>query len=316
MHRIVLLFFMVILSGCNEVSTGAPEVSRLQGNLLLTVSHGDGVAWGLADCSACHAMQRIHEGAQNIRAIVARKGYGSCTGCHGDNGSGATRSCLICHNQEDLPASPHQSGIHRHDFNIADADQQCQVCHVGSDMDGKFEESVDLTGFADEFGRLSPYLNVAGFCLRCHNRQHQQQGYEFTPEHDPALMDIADAYGHLDKHGYVDGSGERTFRGLRPPFEYGSVVACTACHAVHGTDNESLIIDDSRKAGISRPDGQGYSVSIFEENYAQLCVLCHQMRVEADDAKLDTGNGLSGVHQVNGECRSCHSHGEAVQAGL
>jgi hypothetical protein len=30
----------------------------------------------------------------------------------------------------------------------------------------------------------------------------------------------------------------------------------------------------------------------------------------------DTGNGLSGVHQVSSDCRVCHVHGMAAQTGL
>jgi len=51
-------------------------------------------------------------------------------------------------------------------------------------------------------------------------------------------------------------------------------------------------------------------------DYSQLCVTCHQMQDIVEQGAQNTGNGLSGVHQVGGDCRVCHVHGMAVQTGL
>ncbi|VAX00922.1 hypothetical protein MNBD_GAMMA19-188 [hydrothermal vent metagenome] len=88
---------------------------------------------------------------------------------------------------------------------------------------------------------------------------------------------------------------------------------------MHGTDNTRLIIDNSLK-GVTQLDQSiretPHRVIIKNGDYSQLCVLCHQMKVILDDGDLETGNGLSGVHEVGSDCRTCHTHGEAVQAGL
>ncbi|SEH07939.1 cytochrome c3 family protein [Candidatus Venteria ishoeyi] len=310
-----LMAFM--LYGCGGGETGQVPISTTTGNLILQAEHGvDGAAYGLSDCGACHALAVIHKQAPQIRGMVAAKGFNSCTGCHGDNGTEEPRACLICHNATDLPQSPQLSGQYAHLFqehnSLSDAD--CVTCHQASDMDGVFEPQVDLTHYAGG----NAYNNSSEFCLRCHNRDNHQAGFEFNQQdYDSPLIAMADNYHFIDKHGWVDGVGQRTYSGLRPGYTYQTLVACTDCHAMHGTTNQHLIIDQASK-GASRlsPDFSTYPVSIHEGNYAQLCVLCHQMETSIVQGDMDAGNGLSGVHLVNGDCRPCHTHGEAVQAGL
>ncbi len=332
MRRISLLLCFVLpailLSACGGGSEGQTnKVSQSAGNLMLDASHGgDGYAWGLADCSTCHALQVIHGRVDLIRDIVRRKGYSTCTGCHGRNGSSESepRRCNICHNGADLPQTPLLTGQHAHGFVSARAgsldDGQCIVCHLASDMDGRFELDQDLTRFPDAAENYSNYENKSEFCLRCHNRDHQQPGFEITGrEYDDPLIAVEDAFRFIDKHGQMEGSGTRTYAGLRSGYAYRSVVDCTDCHTMHGTDNDKLIIDNSLK-GVTQLDQQvrsrPYSIITPGGNYSQLCVLCHQMAVILDAGDEDTGNGLSGVHEVNSDCRLCHTHGEAVQAGM
>ena len=324
-HFLFLMLFL--LSGCGVENDTSKTVSIETGNLILNESHGDnGTAWGLPDCSACHTMEAIHQGADKIRNIVKRKGYSTCTGCHGRNDTyeSEERQCTICHNKTDLPQSPKLEGQHAHTFTADDSsspkDAQCISCHLASDMDGNFELNRDLTGYTDENQTLSSYNTISEFCLRCHNRDHQQTGFEIIPRsYDDPLVAVEDAFYFIDQHGLVEGSGTRTYAGLRPGYSYPSVVACTDCHAMHGTDNKKLIIDSSHK-GVSQLDASlqtpAHSVTVSDGDYSQLCVLCHQMEVVLDDGNLDTGNGLAGVHAVGSDCRTCHTHGEAVQAGL
>jgi hypothetical protein len=313
----------MLLSACQQGEQPA-AVSLQSGNLILSMDHGGGgSAWGLASCDSCHALQTLHAQADMIREITRRKGYASCTGCHGDNGSGAARQCQLCHNHQDLPASPYLDGMHRHGFvknaTAALSDEQCVSCHRSSDMNGIFELTRDLTVFADQHGLQTPYSRLSDFCLRCHNRDHQQTDFPVIAEYNSALVASEEYYRHTDRHGLPDGSGQHSFGGLRSAYDYGTIVDCSDCHAMHGTANQALIIDNSLK-GASRLDAtlrtKPYVIATGAGNFSQLCVMCHRMGVELDDALVDTGNGLSGVHQVSGDCAECHRHGEAVQAGM
>ncbi len=294
----------------------------LADSLLLDKRHGDGgSAWGIKECAACHPVQRIHRRPQanNIKSIVQKKKYTSCMGCHGDNGTGRKRPCDICHNTADLPATPHRDGDFQHEFSGYSEEEACVVCHDNSDMNGSFDMRQDLTLLPDKRQRLSPYFSDSDFCLRCHNRDHQIPGFEIENKHwrDP-LVAMEDNYRFIDYHGHRKG-GDGTYTGLRDGYEYSSIVDCTDCHAMHGTDNDSLIIDNSAK-GVSklvRPQGQdAVPVWTADGEFAQLCVLCHKMESEGDDSQIDTGNGISGVHQAWGSCRDCHTHGLASQAGF
>jgi len=320
MLKIISCFLIVLLTACNSNSDLSSDT-----DILLDSSHGGGgAAWGLENCDACHAISAIHKNENNIRDIVKENGQDTCTGCHGNNGTAAERQCIICHNDNNLPKSPLQSGKHKHDFDILTntslQDTQCIDCHYASDMDGIFEINRDLTRYSDKNGVDAPYTNGADFCLRCHNRDHQQANFPIIDKtFNDLLVAIEDSYTRIDKHGEVNSAGTGTHAGLRTDYIYGSRVECTDCHTMHGTDNKKLIIDRSDK-GSSRlaPSirNQPYSVQISENNYSQLCVLCHEMQTLQNQGDIDTGNGLSGVHITGSSCIECHSHGEAIQAGL
>jgi nitrate reductase cytochrome c-type subunit len=326
MNRWLFLFLSVSLFACggdqSEINT------ERTGGLLLNETHGDnGLAWGLENCADCHAMTVIHKDAtETIRGMVRDKGYQSCTGCHGNNGTTQPRECLICHNESDLPADPYLDGRHSHVFTKRPeggmADEDCLVCHDYSDMNGEFDLNLDLTKFMDVAGQPTNYSVEADFCLRCHNRDHQQFGFEIegTSFSDP-LIALEEDYEHVDYHGWRDGSGEGTYKGLRAGYRYPQVVDCSDCHALHGTNNEKLIIDSTQKGARLLSESsflvQDYQIEVTEDgDYSQLCVICHAMQWEVDEGGLDTGNGLSGVHLVGDDCRPCHTHGEASQVGL
>lgn len=328
MARVFLLVCFMLLAACGGGDKGkTTDVSQTEGNLILDASHGgNGYAWGRPNCASCHALGIIHAGQDKIRSIVKTKGYTTCTGCHGRNGTNESepRRCGVCHNNTDLPQAPPLQGQHGHGFTAGEVgalgDQQCLVCHIAADMDGRFDNDRDLTRFPDAAQTLTPYHDVSDFCLRCHNRDHQQPGFEIVDKaYDDPLIAAEDNFHLIDKHGRQDGSGERTYAGLRTKYKYQSVVECTDCHSMHATDNAKLIIDSSNK-GVTQLAAsirnKPYTIQTEDGAYAQLCVLCHQMELIQDDGDINTGNGLSGVHQASGECRSCHSHGEAVQAGL
>lgn len=314
----------IFFSGC-AAPEESDDVSTLSGNLILTSAHGgDGSAWGFAECESCHPMAVIHEGAENIRQMVKIKGFDTCLGCHGDNGTGKERACIICHNMADMPNIPYQSGAHSHNFvsgspgRLTDAD--CLVCHDASDMSGSFDLNMDLARFEDRHGALSPYLSETDFCLRCHNRDHQQAGFELTGfAYDDPIVAMEDNYSHTDYHGFLNSSGLGTYAGLRAGYRYGAVVPCSDCHSLHGTDNAALIIDnsvDGAKKLAPGPLYATYTVDTSGGDLSQLCVLCHSMETIIDSGDLPAGNGLSGVHEVGIDCRPCHRHGEAVQSGL
>ncbi|MBT3205874.1 MAG: hypothetical protein HOM14_07150 [Gammaproteobacteria bacterium] len=321
--KCLFLVLSVLLTACNN-SDKVETVSSESGNLILTESHGgEGSAWGLAECDGCHVLNSIHQQADSIRSIVQSKGYDSCTGCHGSNGSSEPRKCLVCHNSTDLAEMPIAEGKHSHTFDSESTealkDEQCVECHLASDMNGDFDPNRDLTRLKDSRQLYTSYTSSSDFCLRCHNRDHQQTGFEMDVDYENPLIAMADNYKYVDKHGEKAGTGERSYAGLREGYRYDSFVECTDCHVMHGTDNTGLIIDDSKK-GLSKLDPEirikPYSIDNASGNNAELCVMCHQMDVLLDEAELDVGNGLSGLHEIAGNCQLCHSHGEAVQAGM
>jgi hypothetical protein len=319
----------LLLLGFMPQSLGEYRISTMTGNLLLDSTHGgDGSAWGKPRCEACHALQGLHEQAPNIRGIVRAKGFETCTGCHGSNGTSEVRRCKICHNRQDLPETPLQTGRHQHDFTVTHTHElgngECLLCHLKPDMDGLFELDVDLTRLRDAQASLTPYTGLSDFCLRCHNRDHQPLGVQIQARpgfgvNDP-LTAIEDDYLYIDRHGDSDGL-MGPYSGLREGnYRYGQTVECTDCHSMHGTRNRKLILDDSRKGvtGLSPSfRSRAFRVKVRHGNYADLCVLCHQMdQPEIEQGRLKTRNGLSGVHDVSSDCTECHTHGEAVKGGL
>ena len=321
-------FFLVLLLSTQVVmAVNTIDVSLEKGQLLLTPKHGgDGSAWGKKKCSVCHFKQRIHEDAPAIKQIVKDVGFSSCTGCHGQNGTDAPRLCKVCHNEQRLPGKPILKGSETHDFSVTESrelnDTDCQICHASSDMDGVREADVDLTYAKKSVFSLDlPYRNGVEFCLRCHNETHQQSGFEIFPRffRDP-LIGIDISYTYLDVHGYPRGTGARTYSGLRKgAYAYGDLVECTDCHAMHGTHNPKLIVDRT-DAGMIKlaPSVRELPVLVHVSNgdYSQLCVTCHSMELLVEQGEDDTGNGLSGVHQVGTNCTECHVHGQATQTGL
>lgn len=322
---ILLILLIVALPIC------AKTVSQ-NGNLLLTPSHGFGTAWGKANCQSCHALGRLHQSVPKTKALVDKKKFATCTACHGDNGAKKTEpQCLICHNPQDMPTNPHRTGKIRHDFDsskdLPTTSRQCVVCHAASNMNGKFELEIDLTPFSQNPKKpnepIEPYQDKNEFCLRCHNRNHQQKNYPIihAGRKDQAIA-AAEDYRLIDKHGIPEGLGDGIYNGLREGYEYKTIVDCVDCHTMHGTTNKGLIIDDSRKGAFlldSNIRNKPYSVKLLENNtnYSQLCVLCHDMKEISGEGERDTGNGLSGVHFDDGsDCVTCHNHGEHVQKGL
>jgi hypothetical protein len=322
--KIAQLFMFLCLALAMQ-SSFARDVSLEKNQIVLTLNHGgDGSAWGLSECSGCHVLRNIHGNAPKIKGIVQQTGYASCAGCHGQNGTTIKRECVLCHNESLLPKKPLMQDVKNHNFKMQEDsilnDKDCLACHYASDMDGDFEPAVDLKDY-DLKGALDlPYRNGSEFCLRCHNKNHQQAGYEIQVrfKRDPLVM-MAINYEHIDMHGKRLGEGNRTYTGLREAYEYQITVACSDCHAMHGTHNEKLIVDRS-DAGMSLLKDSLRSVPISIDtpgnNYAQLCVTCHDSEEVVEESELQTGNGLSGVHQASGSCVECHVHGMAAQTGL
>ncbi len=318
--RGMAVFCLALLASLPALAVRTIDISAAEGRLILSERHE---GWGKSRCQACHVLRMIHKDAPHIRGIVRDKGFDTCTGCHGRNGTGAERRCLICHNGRDLPRSPMQTGAHTHDFDRRHdrplTDRDCLICHRSADMDGRWELNVDLTRLPDAQGFTDGYRHEAEFCLTCHNRSHPLPGFPIEGDYRDPIVAIEDDWRYIDKHGYPKGSGQRTYAGLRPPYHYGMTLDCTECHAMHGTENPKLILDDSRKGAFLLPfRDQGVPVKVFTDlgDYSQLCVLCHQMETPVEDALIDTGNGLHGVHEVGTDCTLCHTHGRAAQVGL
>lgn len=311
----------------------AGVVSQAGGNLLLDRSHGGGEAWGKSKCSSCHALRVTHNKVPKIKAVVDKRGFTTCTGCHGSNGTRASRQCLTCHNSQDMPFKPLRGGRHRHDFNLAKdlrtSSKQCVVCHDNSDMDGKFEVDKDLAMLDDPIVGQQAYRNISEFCLRCHNADHQQKAWpiKHATSRSQALRG-ADHYRKIDAHGVKAGDGNGWYSGLRTgTYAYQSIVDCTDCHTMHGTKNPNLIIEDIRQGAFKLDKSihdlalkiqiDGVTPQIDKGDYRDLCVTCHRMTRISDGGDQPAPNGLTGVHTDQGtDCVSCHSHGESAQKGL
>lgn len=170
------LWQILILIGCGGTETA--EVTQGSGSILLSKAHGgEGAAAGLPSCESCHPLSVIHANAGSaVRDKVMGKGYGTCMGCHGDNGTGNKRECLVCHNETDMPDLPDQSGHYSHTFVAGSvgkiSDEGCLYCHASTNMNGKFELNVDLAKLGDAQGNYTPYDSVNDFCTRCHTNGH------------------------------------------------------------------------------------------------------------------------------------------------
>ncbi len=347
MNRVILLLqailLTLLLSACGA-GESSDDSSQAHGKLpiakvsysdwqLLDESHGiNGGAWQLEQCDACHLIADIHQKPEQavIKDIVLDKGYQTCVGCHGDNGTQLSRPCLTCHNDKDLPKAPEVTGKLTHNFspqandsvNNGITDKQCLDCHIASDMNGKFDNNLDLTRFLDNQGRQSLYQDSSDFCLRCHNNDHQQQGFEIIgKDYQDPLVAMSINYESIDFHGELAGVGERTYSGLRGGYSYQSKVQCVDCHAMHGTHNEKLIVGSTAIGARKLTDSifkqsSPIKITTSDGDSSQLCVVCHQMKLIIEEGYQDTGNGLSGVHLTGQECRSCHQHGMATQTGL
>ena len=345
--KIILLTLLLSACGADETAVDESEnyeklpVAKVNYSSwqLLDESHGiNGAAWQLEQCDACHLIADIHQEQAIIKDIVLDKGYQTCVGCHGDNGTQLQRPCLICHNDKDLPKAPAVTGKLTHNFspqtldansnNVIEGmsnamtDKQCLDCHIAADMNGSFDNNIDLTRFVDDQGKQSVYQDSSDFCLRCHNRDHQQQGFEIIGKgyQDP-LVAMATNYRSVDVHGELDGVGARTYSGLRHGYNYQEKVQCIDCHAMHGTHNEKLIVGNSAIGAKHLAENifkqhTPIKITTFEGDNSQLCVVCHQMSTIIEEGYKDTGNGLAGVHLTGQECRSCHQHGMATQTGL
>ena len=196
------IFITLLLCLSLTSITAQAEVSLKKNNLILDKKHGDdGSAWGNPRCDACHVRRNIHnsEAGKPIRDIVLQVGPESCAGCHGQNGTKMPQKCTVCHNSTLLPAIPLIEEKRNHNFNVDKekslTDKNCLSCHDASDMDGDFELEVDLTHFKAQAGIDLPYKNHTEFCLRCHNKDQQQPGFEMEPRfsRDP-LVTMADNY--------------------------------------------------------------------------------------------------------------------------
>lgn len=336
--RLAIMLSTLFLLACQVDSGSDVQIKQYEGQgwFLLDENHGDaGSAWGVSDCAACHLIKDIHRNEKKLlKNLVIKKGYQTCAGCHGNNNTQIKRECVICHNDQDLDSSPYTLGNKAHNFqsnsdkSLASLlnDEACIDCHKLSDMNGLFDKQVDLTRLPDHNNELQPYRNESEFCLRCHNNEHQVLGFEIPSSlNSETLSRMKDNYEFFDRHGYVEGSGERTYSGLRKNassisgYKYQTLVECSDCHEMHGTHNEKLIIPSSQ-VGLSKLDiefrQKNHSISVLEDDYSQLCVMCHVMEIPLEKSDQDTGNGLSGVHETSSECLSCHKHGSAAQVGL
>jgi len=313
----------ILFIGLALIAFANTSLAFENGNIILNSNHGgDGSAWGQSQCSGCHILNFLHKGLP-IQKIARDKGYQNCSGCHGNNGTQIERPCIVCHNSSDLADSPILSGAENHNFEVNKSstltDQQCLSCHNASNMNGVFEPAIDLTAFTDQSGIKQAYDKSYQFCLACHNLDHQQVGYEISgKDYRNPLVAMENNYHFIDMHGKPKGSGLRTYSGLVAGYQYKTIVECTDCHAMHGTHNTKLIIDESRKGAKQLQSNINYPIDVYQGDYSQLCVICHSMEQIVEDGALDTGNSLSGVHMTgnNSDCRECHTHGLAVQTGL
>lgn len=317
------------LSAASDVSVPDEDFQAAAPKLVTPSNHGGGYGWEKERCFLCHSaseLKEIHAYSPSLAVSLSKLGEndtGFCLYCHGTNGlAGVTAEsyqCMRCHTNSTIVESAAMfTGKKLHDMNadgmLQNAD--CVVCHAFSDMNGKLDLAVDFSQGALE------YTDVTSFCLNCHDGNGAFGIMPFALTIETDMHNIYSTYNGVgetalermqtaDIHGVQNGSVQR-FAELRGDYAESTEVACLDCHQVHSSDNPYLIIESGASATLTDDIAKAAAVEVTEENFTQLCAVCH---VSADGAPTD--NGLTEVvhpSTYSAVCTDCHYHGAGFGA--
>ncbi len=329
-----------------ESSLLVPQPNSLAPQLLRAADHGSGFGWKQDKCFLCHTMTELKT-AHDYNSILASSlsnigedDIGACLYCHGSNGindvTAGSYRCMFCHTDDAIVDSAGMfSGCNTHDMNadgwIDNAD--CVICHAFSDMNGEIDVAVDLRKGATD------YANVSEFCLNCHDGNgafgivppelstgnegsNIYSTYKGMGENASVQKQTADihgarngprsGYGAGSGSGSESGSGEQGFAEFRGAYKGGMAVACLDCHQVHSSDNPYLITQNGACAQLADEEARTAVVVVTENNFTQLCAVCH-----TSSGGAPTDNGLTQVVHpgtYSAFCTDCHYHGAGFGA--
>ncbi len=256
--------------------------------------------FAVGECTACHL---AHE--SDAEHLLRGEGAEHCFICHAETQyvvenapyahAPIADGCTSCH-------SPHASD---HELSLKlPLDETCFSCHVEKQSDvvgASASHDAVFTGRKcanchDPHGSGRENLlrdRQSELCMQCHDREQMATDGRVIPNMKPLLAD-------------------REF--LHGPVETGQ---CSACHSVHGAQNERLL-----KLGFAT----GFYAPFDVTDYV-LCFTCHaQELVMVDETESVTGfrdgdNNLHFVH-VNQDrkgrtCKTCHDiHGSNLPRHL
>lgn len=327
-YILILITVFAAVSACGS-NSGDPESplreSKSSAPQLLTPGdHAGGYGWDNENCFLCHPVKQlndIHDYSDSLGASFSKidaDDIGGCLYCHGSNGienvTAETYDCMVCHENSSIVDTYGMfAGTHQHDVDgsgeMDSAD--CVVCHSFSDMNGEIELAIDFTKSGTD------YADTSDFCLTCHDgngafgvmppalafeqtETNIYSTYKGTGATAGTQMLTADIHGI--KNGDNVGFGE-----LRGDYEPGTEVACLDCHQVHASANPYLITETGSSAELTDDTAQAASVSVTENNFTELCAVCH-----TNENGAPTDNGLNEVVHTStysGTCTNCHYHG-------
>ncbi|WP_022850473.1 cytochrome c3 family protein [Limisalsivibrio acetivorans] len=302
-------------SPLSESRTTAPQLNE-------PAAHGGGIGWESDNCMLCHPagdLKDIHEYSRTLGdSFTEIDGYdtGVCFYCHGSNGvegiTAGTYRCTHCHTDSKLTRSADLFDGHMfHDVNGDDEynNEDCLVCHDFSDMDGRIEMDIDFTQSG------SKASSTTEFCLNCHDGNGNFGVIPPSPEHgDDNIYNTYIGTGETeeekrytaDAHGFGISSGAG-FGELRGTYSADMEIPCTACHEVHTSPNSHILSENGSNAELTDDTASVADISVYENNYTELCSVCH-----FTEGGAETGNGLvEVVHDgpYSSNCSDCHYHG-------
>lgn len=326
-YYFVILGFIAFIAACGSNGDGASPTSVTKANapqLTEPAKHGGGIGWGNDKCYLCHPipeLKDIHKFSPTLGTSFTKlsdSDTGVCLYCHGTNGltniTADTYQCTVCHKNSSIVSSADMfDGSNMHDVNgdgtLNNAD--CIKCHSFSDMNGTMDVNVDLSK------STATYTDATDFCLTCHDGNG---GFGITPPvltYDTDTTNIFDSFvgvgstttemqSTADIHGHGIGATP-AFGEFRGSYSNNMVVPCLSCHKVHTSNNVYLITESGSTATLADADAKAASVSVTDNNFTQLCAVCHR---SADGAPTD--NGLQEVTHTStssSTCTNCHYHG-------
>lgn len=326
---VFIMASLALLTACGSSGDGDSPIRDMKGNapqLTVPKNHNGGSAWGNDKCYLCHNIKKLKDiHAYNNKLAdsfdtVSETDIGACLYCHGTNGiqgiTADTYQCLTCHADEAVVGKDSANMFHGanvHDFNgdgkIGNSD--CVVCHAWSDMNGTIDPTVDFTAGS------SAYTDINSVCLNCHDGNG---AFGITP---PALKfetEITNLFATFkglgstesemkstaDIHGAKVGVGQ-SFGVFRGTYTNNMELPCLSCHQVHSSDNPYLITESGKNATLADSDAKNATVKVTENNFSELCAVCH-----TNPAGADAGNGLKEVVHTStysSNCTDCHYHG-------